>query len=215
MLAFICSHCGATTIYALLLQALPHKKLLTPGLGGLQKDSRRSYWSHVLPNDFYTLELQNTFVYSLIFSMFLFRCLGFGYQRNRSFLDAALQCKRETNRATNSSGQLAGRILFYNRIRDVSTDYEKIAAVEEPTIKIKRGMRFFAKAFLSVPLGRTPIGENNLPSSSPVRGRGAVLLASRPRAIAIYIKVKNLCNKKKTQTVISVIMILLVAHKNN
>ena len=110
---------------------------------------------------------------------------GFGYRRDKSFLEAALDREGYT-RMGNSTGGLAGKLLVYQKAES-DMDYSSIP--ESPTIRFKDGEKLFAKAFLKVPLGRTPIGENNyIPSDDP-RGQGATLLASRPRVIAIYLDV--------------------------
>ena len=90
------------------------------------------------------------------------------------------------NRNGNLNGELAGRVVFYDNA-DANTDYS--LEPDMPTFILQPGDKLFAKAFFNVPLGRMPIGENNIKNSEEFRGEGGVILASRPRAIALFVDV--------------------------
>ena len=112
---------------------------------------------------------------------------GFGYGRKRSFRQCA-QPNPQANRNGNRDGELAGKVIFYKRA-NADTNYSYLP--ENPVVTLKEGDHLYAKAFLDVPLNRIPVGENNLRAADmdTLHGRGATLLASKPRLIALFIDV--------------------------
>ena len=119
---------------------------------------------------------------------------GFGYKRVRSYRDVAIE-DPGYNRIGNHNGELTGQIVFYTHA-DSSTDYSQLP--ENPTFDLSDGEKLFAKAFFDLPLGRIPIGENNIIANrEKFRGQGSVLLASRPRAIAVFVTVDKVLQDAK------------------
>ena len=113
---------------------------------------------------------------------------SFGTARNKSFRQG-ISRKKHANRKGNEEGQLGGKIRFYT-YATAGTDYQYYPC--NPTIKLKKGTKMFAKAFFSVPMGRMPIGENNVPQPrTDLKGQGPVLLAPCPRVIAIFVDING------------------------
>ncbi len=92
----------------------------------------------------------------------------------------------DVNRAGNMNGELAGKIVFFDKASR-KTDYSSFPS--NPEYNAAEVDKIFAKAFLPAPLHRMPIGETNLIPDYEIRGKGATVLAPKPIAIGIYIDV--------------------------
>ena len=111
---------------------------------------------------------------------------GFGSGRCKSFRKGA-SLKKLTNRCGNENGELAGKIRVYS-YATVDTNY--LIYPPKPCIKLKKGTKLFAKAFFGVPLGRMPVGENNVSHlRTDLPGQGPVLLGSCPKVIALFLEI--------------------------
>ncbi len=120
--------------------------------------------------------------------------VGFGPDRNKSFREG-VTIGEHVNREGNRDFELDGKIKFFTRAGP-STDYAKIADAQ--TIQLQQTEKLYAKAFLGVPLGRIPIGENNLePSEKYPKKRGPVLLAAVPRLVALFVDVDGIQMSKE------------------
>lgn len=113
---------------------------------------------------------------------------SFGQGRNKSFF-RGLKLKSSWNRRGNEHGQLGGKVVFYDKAIPQVTNYGTFIDNQQ-VFTLHRGQKLFCKAFFKVPLGRMPIGENNIPQErTDLKGQGPVLLAACPKVVALFVKV--------------------------
>ena len=113
---------------------------------------------------------------------------GFGQGRGKAFRSGAIT-KARYNRNGNRAGELAGQLIFYHKATE-STKYDLFA--KKPLIKLERHVKVFSKAFFLCPLGRMPVGMNNIPQwRDDLEGQGHTMIAPCPRAIALFVDIDN------------------------
>jgi hypothetical protein len=113
---------------------------------------------------------------------------GFGVGRSKSYFKS-ISLRPGINRKGNEFGQLGGSVIFFHAAK--KNDHYTKDDGKTPIIRLKKKRKIFAKAFLMCPMGRMPVGENNVKANRALAAneRGPVLLAAAPKIVALFVKV--------------------------
>ena len=117
---------------------------------------------------------------------------GFGQGRNKPFI-RGLRSKSHLNRKGNNNGELGGKVVFYSHARTKDTNYTMFSKQGHSGLYLNKGDKLFSKVFFRTPLGRMPIGENNIPKKRlDLKGQGPVLVAPCPKTVAIFVDIDGI-----------------------